>query len=506
MKRLAKGLAAAAVAFAMAQTASAQSTYGCTDLDGFHKLPSVEGTEGFFFRVEPELYNHHPFSDETVEDLARVAQSLAQSGTTLIYAPIPPKSMVMTKNLPQRAFDYGFDPDIASTLYDDMIERLQAVGVRAVNLRRALVVGAAQYGAPYFKADFRLNTLGARIVAQAVAQEMQQTGGGFGAPRAAFNSVAQGKIEIDSDMRRILQRHCLIELPRTEVDAFATARAGGGNGNFGTTSGFSGGVNTGNGGTANTGFNNGGFNQGNQGFNQGNGGFNQGNPGGFTQAGNANQGGNFNTGVFNNAPAQTGGGFGQFAQVALVGTEYTADPKLNFAGFLSESTGFAVNNLSIPGGGAFGAMSAFLTSDSYQQARPGFLVWENPVYYNLAKYGDQPMRELMAAGGAGCRLPVPVMGSMDANSIRADLSGLDPMQDYTLMLDTGGSNASLAQFVFTSSTGATRTKSVSRRTEQEKTGRFYVPISGLWSDGVRSLEVRLNAPMNGTPRITACFY
>jgi alginate biosynthesis protein AlgX len=169
-------------------------------------------------------------------------------------------------------------------------------------------------------------------------------------------------------------------------------------------------------------------------------------------------------------------------------------------------TGANVQNHAIPGGGAFGSISAYMTSDAFQQARPAILIWENPVYNNLAQYGDQPMRELTAAGGGSCRLQIPVISSLDGNAVRADLSGLDPMQEYTLQIDTGGSAASMAQFTFTSPTGATRTSTVTRRTEQEKTGRFYVPVSGLWREGIRSLDIQLNASMAGTPRITACFY
>lgn len=543
MKRLAKGLAATVLAIASTQAAQAQSTYGCTDLDGFHRLPSVEGTDGVFYRVEPELYNHHPFSDETVEDLARVAQALAQSGTTLIYAPIPPKSMVMTANLPQRAFDYGFDPDIATTLYDDMIDRLQAAGVQAVNVRRALVVGAANYGAPYFKTDFRLNSLGSRIVAQAIAQQVQQSPSGFGGARSNFRSASQGIVEVDSDMRRILQRHCLIELPKTEVELFVTNNTGGNfvnaSNGFGSASNFNGsngGANTndaaaptaasgmtgqGTQPVAPTQFTSSGtpLTNSNTQFGTGSTSFSATSrpaPSGTQFNAGTQQTGQFATG---NQQVNTGAqqfasptpfsnnfGGGQGSSVALVGTEYSAEPKLNFAGFLSEMLGMPVDNYSVPGGGAFGAMSAFMTSDAFQTQRPRYLVWENPVYYNLAQYGDQPLRELMAAGGQGCRMPIPVLGSLDSNGLRADLSGLDPMQDYTLMLDTGGSNASFAQFTIISPNGASRTKSVTRRTEQGRTGRFYVPISGLLGNGSNSLEVRLNGPINGTPRITACFY
>lgn len=438
MKRLVKFLAASAVAMGVAQAANAQSTYGCRDLDGFHSLPSVEGADGVFFRVQPELYTHHPFSDETVEDVALLSQSLASLGTTLVYAPVPPKSMVLTKQLPLRAYDYGFDPNVATSLYDDMVDRLQKAGVVTANLRRAFVVGGSGFELPYFKTDYRLNSFGSRLMAQAIAQELSQNANFMRMPRGGFSNQSQGMQEIDSDMRRVLQRHCLIKLPKVETEVFVTGQRGG---------------------VGNT------------------------------------QGG---TSIFGNA-SQTG-------QIAVVGTEFSSEPALNFGGFLSEMTGLAVDVRSVPNGGAYGAISSYLTSEEFKQARPAILVWENPVYHNLAQYGDQPMRELVAASGSSCRMPIPVLASLDANRIQADLSSLNPSQDYTLLLETGGSDASQARFVFTSPTGATRTSTVSRRLDQQKTGQFYVPVSGMWREGIRTLDIELDAPFGGTPRISACFF
>jgi alginate biosynthesis protein AlgX len=193
------------------------------------------------------------------------------------------------------------------------------------------------------------------------------------------------------------------------------------------------------------------------------------------------------------------------SHIALVGTEYSSEPMINMAGFLSEMTGAAVENRAIQDGGAFASITTYLTSQEYQQNRPVFLVWENPVYNNLAQFGDQPMKELMATAGNSCRVPIPVMASLDSNRIQADLSTLDPSQNYTLMIETDGVAATAARFTFTSPTGDTRTKSVNRRSAAEASDRFFVPVSGLWREGIRSLEIELNAAFGSSPRISACF-
>ncbi len=428
MKRLVKALAVSTVAWGIASGASAQSTYGCDNLDGFNSLPSVEGAEGVFYRVNPELRNFHPFSDETVADVARLSQELAQRGTTLVYLPIPPKAMVMTENLPRRAYDYGFEPNLAASVYDDMIKRLRDAGVVVADARSALAAGAQGASEPYFKTDYRLSAVGARLAAQSVAQALNGNGS-FAPTGGGFAQAPIGKVEVDSDMRQVLQRRCLIELPKVETDQFAAPQV---------------------------------------------------------QSVNARP------------------GFG--ANIALVGTEYSATPEVNFAGFLQTATGMPVTQISLDGGGAFGAFSAFVTSDAFQQGRPNVIVWENPVYNNLAQFGDQPFRELIAAASSNCSIELPVMASLEGSVATADLSVLDPGQDFTLYVDTGGSTASIAQFVFQSMEGLSRTKTVVRSHPDARTGRFYVPMSGLWNEGARTVDIQINTSFSGTPRVSACYY
>jgi len=50
-----------------------------------------------------------------------------------------------------------------------------------------------------------------------------------------------------------------------------------------------------------------------------------------------------------------------------------------------------------------------------------------------------------------------------------------------------------------------RTKFIHRHPDQVKTGRFYMPLSGLWPEGVQTADIVLDVPYGADPRVTACF-
>ena len=103
----------------------AQSLYGCNDLAGYERLPSIEGKSGVFFRINPDLYNFHAMSEETVDQVAELARALESVGTKLIYVPMPTKSMVMPSFLTSESEDFGFDATLASTVYGEAVRRLR---------------------------------------------------------------------------------------------------------------------------------------------------------------------------------------------------------------------------------------------------------------------------------------------------------------------------------------------------------------------------------------------
>lgn len=417
----------------------AQSVYGCSALETAESHPSVEGEGGVFYRVNPDLRMFTALSQESIADLARLSATLASLGTTLVYVPLPPKSLAMPDQLPQIARDFGFDPNLAGSVYQESLERLQQAGVQAVDLRRALRAPADEEPS-FFRTDDRLTSSGARRAARAIGAALALTPDFIALPKGRFESQSAGPVILPSDMRSALQRHCMIALPQVETESFSTIRRQAGRGASDTTL--------------------------------------------------------FGAGATSGAGA---------ARVALLGAEQSGEPAANLAGFLSEFSGLDVLQYAVAGGGSYGAISAYMTSRAFQEARPTYLVWVNPVGNNLAQFGDQPMRELIAAAGDTCRVPLQVLAGGQGNAVTADLSALDPTQSYTLLLEADGANAASARFDFLSASGLVRSKSVFRSPGQLRTGRFYMPMSGLWPEGAELVEIVLDAPLGATARVTACF-
>ena len=420
-----------------AAPAAAQSVHGCTDLGAQGRWASVEGAGGVFFRIDPDLMMTHPFSDDTVTALADLSRALAAQGTRLIYVPLPTKALAMPEGLPPEARDLGYDATLAATLYDDMLARLAAAGVTAVNARAALRSGAG--AAPsFFGPDPRLTAAGARRAAEAIAGSLATLPGMSDLPRARFETRSASATRLPSDMRVALQRHCLIPLPEVETETFVTTRLEGG----------------------------------------------------------ATAGGN----------ALLGTGSTE-ARVALVGTEYGGDPALNLAGFLSTATGLEVQGYAVTGGGAFAAISSYLTSRAFAESRPAVLVWANPVFESLADHGDQPMRELIAAAGDTCRVALPAGPGAVPGVLVADLAGLDPGLPTVLLVDTGGAAATSLTLAVQEPGGPALSRSVHRHKAQAPTGRFYVPLDGLWPEGGAAgttAEIRLDVAFGTDARVTAC--
>jgi alginate biosynthesis protein AlgX len=430
-----KGLVFGMLLLTMAAPAAAQSIYGCTGLDEISGMPSVEGDNGVFYRISPDLRMFHAVSDETVVSLQGLSAALASLGTTLIYVPLPTKSLAMPDQLPQAARDYGFDVVLATTVYEDILLRLRKAGVVTADVRSALRV-SPEMPPSIYATDYRLTAAGADRAAKAIAAAMTETPGYGDLQKGRFASSVTGKETLASDVRARLQRHCQIMIPEVVIDSFATTRL----------------------------------------------------QGQVAATDNSLLGGTLTN-----------------ARVAVVGTEHAGTASSNFAGALAAASGLEVQEYTVAGGGSFAAISSYLTSRAFQEQRPAYLIWINPVENNLAQFGDQPLHELTAAAGGNCLVPLPSGPGALPNSIMADLTSLDRSLPYTLFVDAEGAAAQSARFDFVSPTGLVRSRTITRHPDQRATGRFYMPMSGLWPEGAVSVTVTLDAPLAGTARVTACF-
>ena len=411
----------------LASPAAAESVYGCAGLDGRTSLPGLEGEGGVFYRINPDLRMFQPLSEETMADMADLARALEGSGTTLIYAPLPTKSLAMPDQLPPEAQDLGFDVGIATTMHARMLERLAARGVRTADLRHALRAGAGEEPS-MFATDYRLTSAGARRAASAIAGALSAAPGFDALPKGQFRTVSAGTLTLPSDMRSALQRHCMTRLPEVTTEVFSLTRTD---------------------------------------------------------------------------RAALGAAAGA-VQVVLVGTEHSGEAAVNLAGFVSEATGLQVAHHSVTGGGAFAAISSYLTSQAFRDAPPAYLVWINPVDQNPARPGDQPMRELIAAAGDTCRADVPLTPAARPDTVTADLTGLPRDRRVTLLLAADWIPATAARFDFMSADGLIRSRSITRHPGQVRTGRFYMPMTGLWPEGVARVQIVLDVPFGATTRLIAC--
>ncbi|RVT82576.1 hypothetical protein DXV76_15135 [Rhodobacteraceae bacterium CCMM004] len=453
---------ALALAVLAAPAAAEDSAFGCVGLDQDADLPVIEGRDGMFFRVTQDIWMQRRYSDGAVAEMADLSAALAARGTTLILALVPTKAATMPHLLPERAAWMGFDVDTAVAVQRDIHDRLNAAGVATVDLQAALFTepGAPH---PFFRADTHWNAVGAERAAEALAAEIRAHPSYDGLPKTAFETVAMGPATVFSAMRRIVQKRCRQTIPEpvttryeTRIDAAPAI------------------------GALDIGLDDAPLDIG-----------------------------------LEDAPLDIGlddgadgaldifGAEAERLPIALVGTSFSDLPEVNFPGFLAQHAGVEVINYAITGGGQYSAIASYLTSDDFQTAPPSFLIWESPIYLNPTNDGDQPLRELIAAAGGTCTVPVDVVVGEGNRTLRADLpTTLGP--ESTLFLDTGSRSSREVSFRFVSAEGRTRTRVVRRGERMRLNGRFYMPAGGLWSGGAAAVEITGRLPFGAEPRLFTC--
>ena len=431
----------AALLLAAAPATAQESAFGCTGIEFNPSLPAVEGKDGVFYRTMSDFRLQHPMRGEVMVLMERLAAALAENGTTLVYATVPAKSLAMPQFLPPRAADYGYDPQIAETVYDDIITRLNAAGITAPDLRRALQ--AAEPGETvFYPADFHWTSAGARRAAQAIGDAIRAHPAYAETTPATYETRELGIQPAFSGMRRTLQTFCTKALPPVESMSYETTR---------------------------------------------------------TDAAPAEGDGDATLDIF----ATGGDGAAEAPQMVLVGTSFSDSPVNNFAGFLSQYTGLDVVNYSVTGGNQYGAITAYLTSEDFAAARPRFLIWENPIYNNLAQYGTAPLEELVAAAGDGCAVPLETE-RLDDHTLTASLHGLDPGGADAIFADYGPEGARRVDFTLRTADGFDRATAIERGQRQRATGNFYLGLGAFHQAGIARVTARFDRPLTPDSRLVFC--
>ena len=213
--------AAAFVLLSLPAAAAEPSAFGCANLADNQLLPTIEGKDGFFFRVMADLRMQNSFTDAAADQLAALSAALEANGTTLIYVPIPTKGQTLAAFLPETAALYGFDTTIAQEVYRDIVARLGARGVTAVDLIPALTTTDGEHPT-FFQADFHWTSEGARNAAQAIATAMTALPGSAELTRKSYTSEPTGEETPVSTMRRTLQPFCADALPVPKTTGYVT--------------------------------------------------------------------------------------------------------------------------------------------------------------------------------------------------------------------------------------------------------------------------------------------
>lgn len=190
-------------------------------------------------------------------------------------------------------------------------------------------------------------------------------------------------------------------------------------------------------------------------------------------------------------------------QIVLVGTSFSDSPLGNFAGYLSQYSGLDVVNYAVTGGNQFGAMTSYLTSRDFAVNAPRFLVWENPIYSNLAQYGPDPLDELIAAAGTTCSMTLPTTPS-GSNGLTADLTGVTIGPQDVILADLGTDGPREATFQLTTRSGIIRTAIMQRSDRMLASGRFFKPLASIWHPDLASLTVTFDNPVLETSTLTLC--
>lgn len=189
--------------------------------------------------------------------------------------------------------------------------------------------------------------------------------------------------------------------------------------------------------------------------------------------------------------------------IVLVGTSFSDTPLANFAGFVSQFTGLEVENHAITGGNQFGAITSYLTSRAYLDNPPRFLIWENPVYNNLAQFGPSVMAELIASAGTGCTLKLAVRPTADGG-----VETVAPLPELhsgdVILADFGRVGPRLARYTFATTSGLRQQAQIKRGDRLSATGRFFQSLAPFAPVQISQISVRFDLKAGAGATLTLC--
>lgn len=231
-RRLSAGVMLAVVAAFGGQTATAQGVegpYACQKLEFFAPDPSdpvgplTQGSNGFFFRTDPDLNWGFFMSDEAQQHLKTLNDGLARRGTTLVLLPVPPRGLVAQNYIDLNA-DRSPVLSVAegSWMFDTMVRDLRDTGAVVPNIMNALREQPREAPQFYFRRDTAWQPNGARFAADVIARTLRDEGVLRGAVARGFQTSVIGEASLKGELAQAAQRHCDVNLPAEPYTEYTT--------------------------------------------------------------------------------------------------------------------------------------------------------------------------------------------------------------------------------------------------------------------------------------------
>lgn len=179
----------------------------------------VPGKEGWVFISGKDFFDNYSISPDTLSLYQQFQKALKAKGTDLVLAIVPTRGMMHGEMLPEENEKVGaFDADKAFRKYTLLLSQLGAAGLTPAGLHEKHTGMAFGY-----KRDHHWNKEGARLMAQAVANEVKALPVYKKLRKEKFESEVTGQEKFQGSFSNFVKKACGAPLPPVSIDIVQTA-------------------------------------------------------------------------------------------------------------------------------------------------------------------------------------------------------------------------------------------------------------------------------------------
>lgn len=204
--------------------------FSCPDLQNKDKMtldPMIQGLDGWFFRLTSDFQENFGVMHEGADNMARLAQTLKNRGTSLVFMSVPSRGMVASpwmdkSDVTQAHFLYN----AAKESYYARLDVLRKAHVIAPDLLKSTMENggpASHVDQFFFKRDHHWTSLGARMAAQAVGDALKEDASYKSQQPKKYVSQEKSKAEMKHTMAMEIQRLCQGSIPAEPYPVFETS-------------------------------------------------------------------------------------------------------------------------------------------------------------------------------------------------------------------------------------------------------------------------------------------